>query len=226
MTGFDTRQHSGSQTEPGDAHSGCHRFVQCDAVGVLALPLSSRGFSCSAAATPRGRGAHSDSEGSEMTTQLVAQQTRRVPRVRTLRAFIISAIVILSVQAWFGDTINIFIAPSHGIARPAATLGGFVSEVGRLRRPFFLEWHTWEGVVLLLLAVTITALASVRSRSAHIARGSRWWSVVGLLSVVSAGYGGYQFVMSGFANGPSSAQMGGSFIAAYASYFMALYYTK
>jgi hypothetical protein len=32
--------------------------------------------------------------------------------------------------------------------------------------------------------------------------------------------------LSGFANGGNSAQMGGSFIAAYASYFMTLYYTK
>jgi hypothetical protein len=46
------------------------------------------------------------------------------------------------------------------------------------------------------------------------------------VSVLSAGYGGYQFVISGFGNGASSAQMGGSFIAAYASYSMTLYYTK
>jgi hypothetical protein len=50
--------------------------------------------------------------------------------------------------------------------------------------------------------------------------------VVGLLSVLSAALGGYLFVMSGFANGGNSAQMGGSFIAAYASHFMTLYYTK
>jgi hypothetical protein len=160
--------------------------------------------------------------------QLTASQTRRGSRsrLRTLRALIVAAIVILSVQGWFGDTVNIFFAPSHGIARPTATPGGFVSELGRLQQPFFLEWHAWEGVVLLVLAVTITVLAFAWSRSAGLARGVRWWSVVGLLSVLSAGYGGYQFVISGFGNGASSAQMGGSFIAAYACYFMTLYYTK
>lgn len=160
--------------------------------------------------------------------QLTARQTRRGSRsrLRSFRILVVAAIVILSVQGWFGDTVNIFLAPSHGVARPTATLGGLISELGRLPQPFFLEWHAWEGVVLLVLAVTITVLAFAWSRSAGLARGTRWWSVVGLLSVLSAGYGGYQFVMSGFGNGASSAQMGGSFIAAYASYFMTLYYTK
>lgn len=158
--------------------------------------------------------------------QLTAQPTRRGSQVRTFRVLIVAAIVILSVQGWFGDTVNIFFAPSHAITKPAATLGGFVSEVGRLSQPFFLEWHTWEGVALALLAVTVTVLAFAWSRSAGLARGVRWWSVVGLVSVLSAGYGGYQFVISGFGDGASSAQMGGSFIAAYASYFMTLYYTK
>ncbi len=167
------------------------------------------------------------SPGAEMA-QLAARQTRRGSRsrLRSFRVLIVVAIVVLSVQGWFGDTVNIFLAPSHGIARPAATLGGFVSELGRLPQPFFLEWHAGEGAVLLVLAVIITVLAFAWSRSAGLARGARWWSVVGLLSVLSAALGGYLFVMSGFANGGNSAQMGGSFIAAYASYFMTLYYTK
>jgi len=158
--------------------------------------------------------------------ELTAPQARRGPRVRMLRVLIVAAIVILSVQGWFGDTVNIFLAPSNGIARPPATPGGVVSELGRLPQPFFLQWHAWQGAALAVLAIVITVAAFARSRSAGVARGVRWWSAAGLLSVLSAGYGGYQFVASGFGNGGSSAQMGGSFIAAYACYFMALYYTK
>jgi hypothetical protein len=48
----------------------------------------------------------------------------------------------------------------------------------------------------------------------------------GLISVTAAVAGGLLFVFSGFQNDGSSAQMGGSFIGAYASYFLALYFTK
>ena len=137
--------------------------------------------------------------GAELA-QLTARQTRRGSRSR-LRSFRVLIVA-------------------------AATLGGFVSELGWRPQPFFLEWHAGQGAVLLVLAVIITVLAFAWSRSAGLARGARWWSVVALLSVLSAAMGGYLFVMSGFANGSNSAQMGGSFIAAYASYFMTLYYTK
>lgn len=57
-------------------------------------------------------------------------------------------------------------------------------------------------------------------------RGVRVWSALGLLAMLSSALGGYLFVMSGFADGGASAQMGGSFIGAYACYFLTLYYTK
>jgi len=44
--------------------------------------------------------------------------------------------------------------------------------------------------------------------------------------VVSAIIGGVLFVLSGFSAGGNSAQMGGSFIGAYAFYFIELYYAK
>ena len=66
----------------------------------------------------------------------------------------------------------------------------------------------------------------VLSFSWSMSRGVRIWSVVGLLSMLSAALGGFLFLRSGFADGGSSAQMGGSFIGAFASYFLVLYYTK
>lgn len=44
--------------------------------------------------------------------------------------------------------------------------------------------------------------------------------------VVSAIMGGDLFVLSGFSAGGSSARIGGSFIGAYAFYFIKLYYAK
>jgi hypothetical protein len=44
--------------------------------------------------------------------------------------------------------------------------------------------------------------------------------------IISAIIGGTLFVLSGFNNNGVSAQMGGSFIGAYAFFFIELYYTK
>jgi hypothetical protein len=78
------------------------------------------------------------------------------------------------------------------------------------------------GLALVLLALVVAILAFVAPAPA----GVRVWSVVGLVAMVSAALGGYQFLQSGFANNPSSAQMVGSFIGALASEFLALYRTK
>jgi len=51
-------------------------------------------------------------------------------------------------------------------------------------------------------------------------------AVLGLITVIIAGLGGYLFVLSGFSNGGNSMQMGGTFEFAFAFYFIALYYTK
>ena len=83
-------------------------------------------------------------------------------------------------------------------------------------------WHAFEGLALMVLGVAVLVLSFTASRS----RGIRIWSVVGLLALASATLGGYLFVRSGFADDGSSAQMGGSFIGAFASYFLVLYYSK
>jgi hypothetical protein len=83
-------------------------------------------------------------------------------------------------------------------------------------------WHAFEGLALLVLGITIAILAFAWSRS----RGVRAWAIVGLATMISAALGGFLFVKSGFADGGSSMQMGGSFIGSFASYFLTLYYTK
>jgi len=146
----------------------------------------------------------------------------RPARVRALRGLVIATLVVLAVQGWFGDTVTIFLTPASGIARPSITPGGLLHELQLLPSPFFPIWHAFQGVALVLMAVAVLVLSFAWSRST----GVRVWSVVGLLGVLSAALGGYQFVTSGYADGGSSAQMGGSFIGAFASYFLVFYCTR
>ncbi|HUZ77284.1 MAG TPA: hypothetical protein VMV93_06840 [Chloroflexota bacterium] len=146
----------------------------------------------------------------------------RSTRSRILRGLVIATIIVLSAQGWFGDFVNIFMMPANGVPPPPASLQGITHAVTSFQPALFLLWHTYQGLVLVILAVLVLALAFAWTNS----RGIRGWSIVGLLSVISAAVGGYLFVRSGFGDGGNSAQMGGSFISSYASYFMVLYYTK
>jgi hypothetical protein len=139
---------------------------------------------------------------------------------RNFRIFLVVILVILTVQGWFGDYVNIFVAPATGTTPPQFSLGGFFGAVQSLG--FGLIWHTFEGIGLIALAAIAFALSFAwsRSRSVRIASG------LGLLAIVSAAVGGFLFTMSGFSYGGGSAQMGGSFIGSYAMYFIALYYAK
>ena len=139
---------------------------------------------------------------------------------RRFRILLVVTLVILSVQGWFGDTVNIFFAPAAGTTPPPFSFSGFVQVVESLGFPVI--GHAAEGIVLLVLAVAVFALSFIWSK----AKSVRIASGLGLFMVFSAALGGFLFVMSGFANGGNSAQMGGSFIGSYAFYFIALYYAK
>ena len=152
----------------------------------------------------------------------MSASAERPARVRALRAVVVATLVILAVQGWSGDTVTIFITPASGMTAPSLTPNGLLHGLQMLPSPFFPVWHALEGLALVLLAVAVLVLSFSWSMS----RGVRIWSVVGLLSMLSAALGGFLFLRSGFADGGSSAQMGGSFIGAFASYFLVLYYTK
>lgn len=149
-------------------------------------------------------------------------RVERTPGVRVVLALIVVTLGVLTAQGWFGDTANIFLMPSNGITPPAPSLSGFLGAIENPQPPFILVWHTFEGIVLVALAVAVFVLALLRSPT----RGVRIWSALGLLAMLSAAWGGYRFVLSDFAAGGASAQMGGSFILTYACYFLTLYYTK
>jgi hypothetical protein len=139
---------------------------------------------------------------------------------RGFRIIIVVTLVVYSVQGWFGDFVNIFVAPTNGTTAPPYTMSGFFQSMQSLG--FGLVWHAYEGLALVGLSAAIFALSFKWSKS----KGVRIASGLGLLSVISAALGGFLFVMSGFSNGGNSAQMGGSFIAAYALFFVTLYYAK
>jgi heme A synthase len=149
-----------------------------------------------------------------------ASQLGRSLTQRKFRVLVAVTLIILTVQGWSGGTVNIFYAPATGVTPPPYTLAGFLSEVQSIGG--LLIWHASEGIFLFFLAVAVFALSFVWSKS----RAVRITSGLGLLFVLFAALGGFEFVMSGFANGGNSAQMDGSFIGSYAFYFITLYYAR
>jgi hypothetical protein len=140
---------------------------------------------------------------------------------RKFRILLVVMLVILSAQSWFGDFVNVFVAPPSGVTPPSFSMAGFFQGVFSLNN-FFLNWHTFEGITILVLSIVVLALSFVWSE----ARSVRICSILGFVAVLAAGLGGYLFVLSGFSNGGNSMQMAGSFLASYAIYFIALYYSK
>ena len=140
------------------------------------------------------------------------------PSSRTLLGLIIAVLTVLTAQGWTGDFVNLFaVFPSGSVGH---TFSGFTQALinaGRME-----VTHAILGTVLAALAIAILFIAFRFDAS----RGVRICAVLGFLAVLSAAYGGISFVLSGFQNNGSSAQMGGSFIGSYASYFLVLYFNK
>ena len=110
-------------------------------------------------------------------------------------------------KAGSGDFVTIFVTPANAIT-PGLIAGAVSRASGTAVRPFFPMWHAFSRD---------SRWCSWRWRAdpvVHLSRsrGVRVWSVLGLMSMLSAALGGLLFVKSGYGDGGSSAQMGGSFI--------------
>ncbi len=81
--------------------------------------------------------------------------------------------------------------------------------------------HAFIGIVLIALSLVVLSF-SLKSKPRNI----QIPAILGLVMVVVALIGGVLFVLSGFTNNGNSAQMGLTFILAYAFYFIELYYAK
>lgn len=146
-----------------------------------------------------------------------ATASPRTP-VRTLRLSIVAALIILTAQGWTGDFVNLFSPfPTGPVGR---SLGGLLSAVSAAG--LLALYHALEGATLLILSILVLALSyrATRERSVRIV------ALVAMIAIISATVGGVLFVLSAFQNNANSAQMGGSFIGAYAFYFIELYLIK
>lgn len=184
------------------------------------------------ARSPVGQWLSSADEGENVSTTV-----KRPFPLRFLRALIILTLLILTAQGWFGGVIDTVFTTSTGSAPStfsltsflhalqtlqALSLNGYLRILQSLQAPFFFLWHTFAGLVLLILGIFICLFSFIWTKI----RGARIWSVIGLLAILAAIWGGFHAIQSGFVNGPTLAHTGGSFIIAYASYFFTLYYTK
>ena len=136
---------------------------------------------------------------------------------RPLRLSIVATLILLSLQAWTGDFVNVFVTTSPTPVQQS--FSGFLGAVSAAGP--FLVWHMAEGVLILLSAVGVLGVSLRYDR-----RSVRIGALLGLITVLVAALGGYLYVLSGYNDGGSSMQMGGSFIGAYALYFITLWYTK
>ena len=140
------------------------------------------------------------------------------PSLRSLRIFTILVLVFLTVQGWTGDFSNLFaVFPSGTVS---ASIGGILAGVEKAGP--LVTYHALEGALILALSIVVLSL----SFSSHASSTLKVFAILGLGSVASALAGGVLFVLSDFQNNGNSAQMGGSFIGAYAFFFLVLYASK
>jgi len=135
---------------------------------------------------------------------------------RPLRLSIVATLLLLTFQSWLGDFVNVFVTTS---STSAVSFSDFTQAL--VNQGPALVVHALVGFLVFLSGVGVLVVSLRRGD-----RRVKITAALALLAVVSAGVGGILFVLSGFSAGGSSMQMGGSFVAAYALYFIALYYTK
>lgn len=140
--------------------------------------------------------------------------------LRRVRFLVIVALVVLTAQGWTGDFVNLFAVFSVPTDVNTYSMGWLVQAL--LDSGVITVYHAFEGALLLVLSIVILAL-SFRSTGV---RSVRFASFMATAAIISAALGGVLFVFSGYTNNANSAQMGGSFIGAYAFYFLQLYFMK
>ena len=137
---------------------------------------------------------------------------------KNLRILIVVILILLTAQGWTGDFANLFAVFPTGSFSGSMT--GFLQALDSAG--IIVIYHAVEGAMLIAISAGILVLSFKSSNSTSL----RSCAILGLGTVVAAAMGGILFVSSNFTNNANSAQMGGSFIGAYAFFFMTLYFTK
>ena len=177
---------------------------------------------------------HNDEAWSRHESQLLKSHTHRHPSEivkmgqsptivdrsswHRLRLLIVTTLILLTVQGWFGDSVNIFLIPTTppNVDRSFNGILQAIENIGPI-----LVIHAFIGLAILAFSIIVLGF-SLKNKP----RNVQVPSILGLVMVVLALIGGVLFVLSGFSAGGNSAQMGVGFIGAYAFYFIELYYAK
>ena len=135
---------------------------------------------------------------------------------RRFRIVVVIELVFLAVQGWAGDSVNLF------AGYPSSYGASYLSTIESVTNvePILL-YHEFGALIILALGVVLAG-ASIKMRNKTLVVSS----LLALSAVISALVGGLLFVLSGFSQDGFSAQMGGSYIAAYGLYLVLLYYSK
>ena len=136
---------------------------------------------------------------------------------RPLRLSIVATLLLLGVQGWTGDFVNVFQTSTFS-SSVNQSIGGFFQAV--LGNGPALTVHGMLGFLILISSIGVLAVSLRYHR-----RSVKIGAALGLIVTIIAGLGGYLFVLSGFSAGGNSMQMGGSYVGAFALYFITLYYT-
>jgi hypothetical protein len=139
-------------------------------------------------------------------------------RLRWLRGIVVAQLALLAIQFEFGE--NLSIAGAFPSVPPAGfAAGAFATYV--VAGAASLVIHTVLGFVIFGDAVLAFALSwLVRVRWLPVVIG------VELALVISAGFGGFFFVLSGFNDNNSSYQMSTGFLVVFVFAFLSLYLMK
>jgi len=140
------------------------------------------------------------------------------PYSRPLLILVIHILFGLTAQAWLGDFVNLFaVFPNGQVGHTLDSFFRAIKAAGNMEIA-----HAVLGALLLFFAIAILVV-SFRGATR---KGARICAIIGLIAIMSAAFGGIAFVFSGFKANGNSMQMAGSFIGAYASYFLVLYFNK
>ncbi len=139
------------------------------------------------------------------------------PQTRSWRGFRILLAFTLALVTLQGSTGG-YIAGSGGFP---TGVGGSVSVVASslAAGPPVVTWHGFEGALIILLALAVTALSFRYPK-----RSVRICAILSVVAAIVAATGGYLIVSAGDPAG--DALMGNGFIGTYAFLFMTLYFTK
>lgn len=136
---------------------------------------------------------------------------------RRIQGAIIGILFLITIQGLAGNYVNLFAAfPSGPVDFSFGGLWQAVQQAG-----LTATFHAALGFWILALSVFVLVISYLQKQNSI-----RITSIIAFFGVVSAVAGGLQFVFSGFTNNNFSAQMGNSFIFAYAVYFLELYFTR